>query len=216
MLGNTKFTVHHDRQLPLCIVGHSMLAETICVALKNHNAVVRITLEQLLEKPQSWFDAHQFIVPTADVAWKKQAVVLLQSKNAHFFSLINQYNNLTSDIKIGQGTYIDAFNSMMVGNIHIGNHAIICTHNTLGHHCTVEDYSYISHHGFFNRCTIGSGAVIGTNVMICPAFENSTISIAEYTNIISLSRITQTIEYSGTYYGTRKINDHNSLTKRIL
>lgn len=216
MRSNEKFYIYHDRELPLCVVGHSMLSNTVYASLNDIGNVVQLPLEQLFVKTQSWFDSYQFIVLTADTSFKKQAVEFLQSKNAHFFSLVNKFNNLATDIKIGQGTYIDAFNSMMVADIHIGNHAIVCTHNTLGRHCQVGDYGYISHHGFFNRCKIGSGTVIGTNVMICPALETSSLSIAEYSNILAMSRITKSIEHTGTYYNSRKINDNSSLTKRIL
>jgi UDP-3-O-[3-hydroxymyristoyl] glucosamine N-acyltransferase len=213
---NDTFDIYHDQQLTLCIVGHSMMAMVIYQKLKQTHVVVQQTLEQLAEKPQSWFDQYQFIVPTADIVLKRKAVEFLQDKNAHFFSLVNKFNNLAPDIKIGQGTYIDAFNSMMVEHIQVGNHVIIGTHNTLGHYCDLQDYSYIAHHGFFNKCKISVGTVIGTNVMICPGADDAIISIFEYSNIISMSRITKSISQSGTYYNGRKIDNHTSLTKRIL
>lgn len=218
MSGVIHYDFLHDRGLIPCVIGRSMMAHSIGNILAQQSICEHHVLEDLLDRDQDWFDQRQFIVLVSDVSFKIKLVDFLKQKNAHFFSLVNQYNCISPDTVIGQGSYIGGFNSMEVNSVEIGDHVIIGTHNTFGHHCRIGDHCHISHHGFFGFCEIGQGTVVGSQVIIVPPSKmlNTNIEIADYSNILSQSLITHSLSGTGTFYSKRRVSADTSLDQRIL
>jgi carbonic anhydrase/acetyltransferase-like protein (isoleucine patch superfamily) len=192
------------------------MSQCIYLFFKDYRDSIIISYEDLHDKDKDWYAKYQFIVVTSVVSKKIEIVNQLKIFDAHFFSLLHNYSTIGPDTKIGQGTLIFAFNSIDINDIVIGDHVIICTHNTLGHNCVVEDYCHIGHHSFLNWCNLGKGTVLGTRIEIMSNRINERINIPEYCNIISHSLINESILESGTYYKSRKTSDQTSLTLRIL
>ena len=209
------YNIIHDNGQSLCFVGQSMMSGSTYNIVKEYRDAELVSIEDLEFKNSDWYLRHQFIVILSDIKTKIQVINYLQQKAVHFFSVVNHHNTISPTVKIGHGTYIGGFNSLDVDDIKVGDHVVICSHNTLGHFCSIENFCHISHYTFINHSTIGQGTVIGTQVIICPP-KNNSIAIAEYCNITSNSRVTKNIDQSGTYYGTRMISNEDSQTYRIL
>jgi acetyltransferase-like isoleucine patch superfamily enzyme len=210
-----QYNIIHDNGQPLCFVGKSRLSSSIYNIVKDYREAQTVSFEDLKSKDLDWYSKHQFIVILSDVKAKIQIVNYLKQNSAHFFSLVNCYNTISSTAKIGYGTYIGGFNSLDIDDIEVGDHVSICTHNTLGHFCSIRNFCHVSHYTFINCAIVGQGTVIGTQVIICPP-THTFIEVAEYCNITSNSRITKNIDQPGTYYGTRMISNKDSQTSRIL
>ena len=215
MLSTINYKILYDNGQPLCFVGHSQMSRSSYDIIKNYRESELCSLEDIESKDKNWYSGRQFIVILSDIEKKIHTINQLTQHHASFFSLVNQFNTISPTTFIGRGTYIGGFNSFDVNSIKIGDHVIICTHNTLGHHCHIDDFCHLSHHSFFNQVRIGKGTVIGTQVLICPP-RNSSIKIAEYCNITSNSRVTRDLLESGTYHSTRLISSKDSRIERIL
>ena len=209
------YKILHDNGNLLCFVGHSMMSRSTYNIVKEYRDTEICSHEDLDNKDSAWFQQRQFIVISSDVAGKIITIKRLEQHGVHFFSAVNQFNTISPTTIIGHGTYIGGFNSFDVDDIKIGNHVVICSHNTFGHDCCVGDFCHISHYSFFNQSNIGTGTVVGTQVLMCPP-KNSSIEIAKYCNITSNSRITSSIIQSGTYHSRRLISPNDSRIERIL
>ena len=213
------FTLLHDNGKPLCFVGNNSMNKSIYLFFKDYRDSIIISYEDLHDKDKDWYAKYQFIVVTSVVPKKIEIVNQLKIFNAHFFSLLHNYSTIGPDTKIGQGTLILAFNSIDIVDINpivIGDHVIICTHNTLGHNCTINDFCHIGHYSFLNCCNIGIGSALGVRIDIVSKIGAEILNIAEYSNIMSHSLVTESLLESGTYYKNRKISNQTSLTERML
>lgn len=210
------YEILYDNGKILCFVGYSGLGKSCYELMASHRASELCSIEHVLAQDQSWINDRQFIVISSDVKFKQDCVTKLQK--VHFFSLVSKSNYFNPSVKIGQGTWISTFNTFEIGNVVIGDHCCIHTHNTFGHECTIGDYCNIGHWGFYGNCNIGTGTVIGIRVFLTNTDTTSyaPIQIPAYCNIMSESRITKDLAQAGTYCHTRKVNELTSLQHRIL
>lgn len=214
MAGQNLFSILHDAARPLCFVGHSSLSQEIVSDIKHDRVCVQHSLEELETKSREWFDKHQFIVLSSDVAFKQQVVAFLQQQQAHFFSIIGKNNVVNHDTVIGRGTYIYNFNDLLFRGNYIGNHCIVVAYCHFSHGVHIGDYSHISSYTYLNNCEIGTGSIIGIRSSVVGF--SSKISIADNTNLMLGSVVTKNLPDTGTYFGNRRINDKSSLQQRIL
>ena len=212
-----QYKILYDSGRPFVAVGLGSLSSTVFSILPK-SRTHQLSVEEVLNGGQTWIDQHQFIICTSDVLLKQKVVGYLKEKNAQFFSLVGTQNNLTDDIKIGTGTFINNFNDIMSGPIEIGDHCIVTCFNQFSHGTYINDYCHVSSYCFISQCRIGTGCVIGVRTNLVGGWDNvaQPIVLAPYTNVTMNSTITKSIETAGTYHSNRKISSETSLTKRIL
>lgn len=210
------FKILYDNDKTLCFVSRSMMSLDAYAMASEERLSEIVSIEDLSDKDQTWFDQRQFAVFTSDVKFKQNVVALLESNNAHFFTMIENTSVYSKKTKIGYGNFIGGFNSFTFGDITIGNHCVMGDYNKFSHSCVVNDFCHISHYIRLNRCELEEGCVIGSNAFVDALMEKEKIIIAPYTNILAQSRVTTSITTSGTYYGLRKINSNNSLQERFV
>ena len=210
------YEILHDNHKTLCFVGLSRLSKSCYELMRRYRVSEIFPVEHVVQQNTDWFQQRQFIVISSDVRFKQDCVAKMP--NAHFFSMISKSNYFNSTVRIGQGTWVSTFNSFEIGLVIVGDHCCIHTHNTFGHGCFIGDYCNIGHWGFYSNCDVGKGTVMGVKTFLTNPDTTSDmpIKIAPYCNIMSESRITRDIAQSGTYYHSRKLNDHTSLQHRIL
>ena len=210
------FTILHDNGKPLCFVGNNSMNKSIYLFFKDYKNSIIVSYEDLFIKDRDWYSKYQFIAITSVVAKKIEIVEHLKAVGAHFFSVIYEHSPILPGTHIGHGTYIGVYNSINVNDIFIGDHVLIGVHNTLGHNCTINDFCHIGHYSFLNCCNIGKGSALGVRIDIMSKFGAEILNIAEYSNIMSHSLVTESLLESGTYYKNRKISNQTSLTERML
>jgi UDP-3-O-[3-hydroxymyristoyl] glucosamine N-acyltransferase len=215
-LKDLNYNILYDNGKILCFAGLCRLSVTTYNMLRDHMTCEVCSVEDLQNKDADWFEQRQFIVISSDITFKMSTVDFLVKQQAHFFTLVSKFNSISPDVKIGVGTYIGPFNTFEVDEITIGNHCVICTHNTVGHNVQINDHCHVSHYIFVNHCVLGQGTIVGTQVLITPSNHNETIIIPPYCNITSNSRIVQSLESTGTYHGRRLMTKSDSRTNRIL
>lgn len=211
----TNLTIVNPQDKKPCFVGTGSLSTAVHAIVSQQESCEIITVEELLSKSNQWIDQHSFIMICSDVDFKMRHVGFLQSKNAAFFSVIDQRNNIDPSTQIGVGCCIFASNNMTLGSVSIGNHCVIGLNNVFVYNCVIGDYSSVTHHGFFGQCRLGTGTVVGVRTSV-PGSSTSPITTANFCNFMSGSMITKDISQPGTYLGNRRIDHNTSLTKRIL
>jgi UDP-3-O-[3-hydroxymyristoyl] glucosamine N-acyltransferase len=175
-----------------------------------------ISLEELDQQSQSWFDSKQFIAITSDVALKEKIVTSVNQRNGSFFSLVHELNRISPATKIGKGCYVDCYNqSLPNDDVEIGNHCLISSFIMLGHHVKIKDFCHVSAYCFLSNCELGQGTVVGVSSRIVGKV-NQTLQIADYCNILIGSTVTKSINISGTYFHDRKSLSAGSLEHRTL
>ena len=166
-----------------------------------------ITIEELENKTQAWFDDRQFISITGDISIKEKAADIVSGKNGHFFSLIGKNNAIHPKTKIGVGTFINEYNDLL-GESVIGDHVIISCFCQLGRAVSIGDFCHISSYVYINNCHIGKGVAMGLKSCVIGAkfTETDTKHISDYCNLMANSVVTKNISKPGTYFGNRFVN----------
>jgi UDP-3-O-[3-hydroxymyristoyl] glucosamine N-acyltransferase len=207
------FQILHDNGQQLCFVGLGNMCRLI---QKEFPASLLISLEDLDQQSQSWFDSKQFIAITSDVALKQKIVASINQRNGSFFSLVHELNSLSPATKIGRGCYVDCYNrSLPNQDVEIGNHCLMISFIMLGHHVKIKDFCHVSAHCFLGDCELGQGTVVGVSCRIVGQIKQ-TLEIADYCNILTGSTVTKSINISGTYFHNKRSSLVGSLEHRIL
>lgn len=207
------FRILHDQGRQLCFVGLGNMSRLI---QKEFSGSTLISLEDLEKQSPSWFNNHQFIVITSDVALKQRIVAQVTDRGGVFFSLVHDLNRIATSTKIGRGCYVDCYNqSLPNDDVEIGNHCLISSFIMLGHHVKIGDFCHVSAYCFLSNCELGQGTVVGVSSRIVGKV-NQTLEIADYCNILIGSTVTKSINSSGTYYHDRKSLSAGSLEHRTL
>jgi len=209
----SRFQILHDQGRQLCFIGLGNMSRLIQTEFPDSLA---ISLEELDQQSQSWFDSKQFIAITSDVALKEKIVTSVNQRNCSFFSLVHELNRISPATKIGKGCYVDCYNqSLPNDDVEIGNHCLISSFIMLGHHVKIKDFCHVSAYCFLSNCELGQGTVVGVSSRIVGKV-NQTLQIADYCNILIGSTVTKSINISGTYFHDRKSLSAGSLEHRTL
>lgn len=207
------FRILHDQGRQLCFVGLGNMSQLIQQEFPDS---LLVSLEDLDQQSQSWFDSKQFIAITSDVALKQKIVAKVEQRNGAFFSLVHELNRISPTTKIGKGCYVDCYNqSLPNDDVEIGNHCLISSFIMLGHHVKIKDFCHVSAYCFLSNCELGQGTVVGVSSRIVGKV-NQTLQIADYCNILIGSTVTKSINISGTYFHDRKSLSAGSLEHRTL
>jgi UDP-3-O-[3-hydroxymyristoyl] glucosamine N-acyltransferase len=208
-----RYIVLHDQGKQLCFVGLGSMNTQIAQDFMNS---VTISIEELDHKDKSWFDHKQFIVITADVALKKNAVKKIDNYGGSYFSLVHKQSDISDKAHIGVGTFINLYIQTIPNEpAYIGDHCVIGSHCVIAHRVKIHDFCHISPQCYINNCEVFEGSVIGVQAKVVGQV-NEKISIAAYSNIMMNSMITKTISTPATYYNNRLVNRGTSLDHRIL
>ena len=207
------FRILHNQGQQLCFVGLGNMSRLI---QKEFAGSTLISLEDLEKQSPSWFDSHQFIAITSDVALKQRIVTQVTERGGAFFSLVHELNRIPPSTKIGRGCYVDCYNqSLPNDDVEIGDHCLISSFIMLGHHVKIKNFCHVSAYCFLSNCELGLGTVVGVSSRIVGKV-NQTLQIADYCNILIGSTVTKSINSSGTYYHDRKSLSAGSLEHRTL
>jgi len=207
------FRILHDQGRQLCFVGLGNMSRLI---QKEFLGSMLISLEDLDQQSQQWFENKQFIAITSDVALKQKIVDKINAAGGVFFSLVHEQNRISPTTEIGRGCYVDCYNqSLPNDDVKIGDHCLISSFIMLGHHVKINDFCHVSAYCFLSNCELGQGTVVGVSSRIVGKV-NQTLQIADYCNILIGSTVTKSINNSGTYYHDRKSLSAGSLEHRTL
>ena len=212
-MSESGFKLMHDQGRPLCFVGFGTLSSLI---QHDFPRSASISLEDLVQQPNSYFDNNQFIVITSDVAFKQKAVAEVSSRGGVFFSLVHENNRICPSLESGRGCFLDCYNqSLPHDDVKIGDHCFVSSFIMLGHRVRINDFCHISAHCFLSWCELGQGTVVGVASKIV-GDKKQNVQIADYCNIIMGSTVTKSISTRGTYYDNRRSLPTGSLEHRIL
>lgn len=181
---------------------------------KQYRPSIQIDLEQAQQHDQSWFDQHQFICAVSNVGFKYFVVDQLKKFQPHYFSVLGE-GNMFSNTKIGNGTFIQNYNTAICNNINIGDHCTIGSYVNLSHETSVGNYCHVSAYSFMNYVNLEEGNLFATR---CTVIGNpgQVINIVPKCNFMLGSVVTKDIAVSGTYFGNRRTGAGTSVDYKLL
>ena len=173
-----------------------------------------VRVEDIENNSQQWFDDHQFLAASSNVATKRFLTGRIAKFKPKYFSVMGEGNKFDG-AEIGDGVFIENYNTMICNNITVGNHVTIANYVLLGHNATVSDYCHISSYSFISFSNVGVGACIATRTSITGK-ENDFITTALDCNFMINSTVTKSIDSTGTYFGNRRVSDESSVSYDML
>jgi len=209
-----QYHLMHDQQRPLCFIGQTFHNHTLYEYFRTQRPCEHLTVEQVLEKDQAWFDQRQFMCAVTNIGFKKQVIDSLAKVNLHWFSVIGDNSIIGHQVVIGHNTFVNNFNVIFDDNV-IGNHCTITNYVTFSHGVAVGDFCHISPYSYLCFTELGQGVCVGVRSSF-PGKPNNTVKIANWCNFMMNSVVINTITTPGTYSGKRLQSLETSLTYKIL
>ena len=204
----------HDQQRTLCFVGKTFHNHTLYEYFKTQRLCEHLTVEQVLEKDQAWFDQRQFMCAVTNIGFKKQVVDSLEKFNLHWFSVVSDNSIIGHQVTVGYNTFVNNFNVVFDQNT-IGNHCTITNYVQLSHGVTVGDFGHISPYGYLCFTELRQGVCVGLRSSF-PGKPDNTIVVTDWCNFMMNSVVINSIATPGTYFGKRLQSNETSLTYKIL
>lgn len=215
IIDNIRYNVLHDRYRPLCFVGdtyYNRMMYDYFVIVRPDTVLVRV--EDIENNDQSWFDRYQFMASSSNTKTKQYIVGRLADKNPHYFSVVGD-NNRLANVQIGQGCFVEFFNTAVCNDIVIGNHCSIASYVTLGHYTQLEDFCHVSSYCFVNFTRLGQGScvAVGTNFF---GSREQILTTEPYCNFMTSGTVTKPVTETGTYLGNRQVSKESSISYNML
>jgi len=210
---NLEFNLLYDNGKKLIFVGECFFHLQLSRYFSTTREYEIVKLEEVVNKSQDWFNAHQFITLVAEISFKKLVVDKLRKFNPHYFSIIGSKNHISNNVTIGRGTYIVDFNGILDDCI-IGDHVIITSHCVLSHNVIVGDFCHIGPFTQLLFTDLGNGCYVGARTSILGS-KKVPIKITNYCNFLINSTVNDSIATPGTYYGKRLMDTQTSLDRKI-
>ena len=214
-LKKIEYQIIDNKNLPLVFVGTTYYNQMLHTYFSTQGYESSLlSVEKIADNDQAWFDQHQFICVSSNVATKRFVTEAIAKKNPHYFSIVggdNQFFNLT----IGRGVFIEHNCVSMWTDTIIGNHVTIGSYVELGHSTQIGSYCHVSGYSFVVFANVGEGNCIATRTSILGSRE-SILTTATNCNFMVNSTVSKSIEETGTYYGNRRMNDNSSIVYDIL
>lgn len=207
------YRILHDLGLPFCFIGTTYQNQTLYSYLRNNRPCENVSLENVCQQDQTWFDKRQFMAVTTSVAFKKQIVESLNSRQINWVSAVSENTHIGYHVKIGRNTYINHFNSIY-DDVEIGDHCTISNFLSLSHCVKIKDYCHVSPHCYLCFTTLDQGVCVGVRSTFAGTPQEP-ICVAPWSNFMLGSNVTRSITVSGTYAGRRKQSDQPSLILKI-
>lgn len=214
-LKNISYQILRDHNKPLAFVGNTyfnaMLHKYFSAQGKDSTL---LSVENAQTMNQEWFDSHQFICVSSNVATKRMVVDGIAKFKPDYFSIVGS-NNLFLNLPIGEGSYIEHNTTAMWEGCSVGNHCTILSYNQIAHDVTINDFCHISGYSFLSYCEIGRGNCMALRTNILGDLKQP-ISTADNCNFMINSVVTKDVTETGTYFGNRRVKDDTSLNYDIL
>jgi UDP-3-O-[3-hydroxymyristoyl] glucosamine N-acyltransferase len=209
-----EYNILFDQNKPLCFVGSTYYNKILHDYFSKTHDCQLVRVEDIENNTQDWFDQHQFISVSSNPQTKYFITNKLASKNPHYFSIVGN-NNQFNDLKIGNGTFIEFYNTAQWPNITVGNHCTIGSYIQLGHDTTINDYCQVGGYSFINFTALGEGNCVGIRSSMLGKPDHI-LSIVKHCNFMTGSMVTKDIDEPGKYFGNRRISDETSLVYSML
>lgn len=209
-----EYNVLHDHDLPMVFIGDTFHNHSLYNHFKKIRPCQHIRLEETTDKDDTWFLSNQCIAIVTNVKFKKTIADHLINRPVKWFSVIGKSNVLYHNINIGYNTLVNHFN-VIYDDAVIGNHCTITNHLSISHEVQINDFCHISPFTYLCFTNVGTGCVVGVRSSF-PGKPESPITLPNWTNISMDSRVTKSLEISGTYCGNRLFDRSTSLDKKIL
>ena len=204
----------HDLGRSLCFIGDTWHNRTQHDYWNNNRDCELLSLEECLNRPQQWWDKRQFMSCVSNIAFKKQVIDAVSSFSPAWFSVVNENSIIGIDVEIGYNSFINNFNVIYDGTF-IGNHVTLTNFITISHDVQISDMCHVSPYSYLCFARINQGVCLAMRCTV-PGKPNNHISICNWSNLLMDSRVTKSIYQTGTWYGSRKMDDQGSLYKKIL
>ena len=212
---NQRYTLFNYDHRPMVFVGDTYYNRMVYNNIHNDVSGCRIVrVEDIENNSQQWFDDHQFIAASSNVATKRFLTERIAKFKPKYFSVMGEGNKFDG-ANIGTNVFIENYNTMTCNDTNIGNHVTITSYVFFGHGATVGDYCHISGYSFISFSNISEGACIATRTSIAGK-ENNIITTANDCNFIINSTVTKSIISTGTYFGNKRVSIESSISYDIL
>lgn len=215
ILNNLRYNVLYDRFTPLCFVGdtyYNRMMYDYFVRVRPDTMLARV--EDIENNDQKWFDGRQFIASSSNTKTKQYIIDRLADKNPHYFSVVGD-NNHFADVQMGQGCFVEFFNTAVCNDIVIGNHCSIASYVTLGHNTQLEDFCHVSSYCFVNFTRLGQGSCVAVDTNFFGSQEQI-LTTAPYCNFMTSGTVTKPVAETGTYLGNRQVSKKSSVSYNML
>lgn len=203
------FDILYDTGADLCFVGNTYHNEILSRHFSKTRNTLHLRLEQVLEKPNSWINHHQFMCSVSNVGFKKLVFEKISDLGGTFFSAVSTSAMIGEQVHIGKNTLINHFNTVY-DDSHIGNNCTLANFLSISHDVKINDFCHISSYSYFCFCDINEGCYVGLRSSVF-GYPDKRITIPAYTNLLADSRLTESLEINGTYHSRRMTDKRNSL-----
>ena len=208
------YDILHDRGLPMVFVGDTFHNHTLYSYFRDRRPCEHISLEQAMERDDAWFQQHQIMAVVTNVSFKKTLGEALGARPVQWFSVVSTNTVLHHSVSVGVNTLINSYN-VFYDDCVIGSHCTLTNYVMLSHNVVVGDMCHVGPFTYLCFAELKQGVVLGLRSSL-PGKPNNVITVAPWTNIMMESRLTQSIDESGTYFGNRCVNKNTSLIEKIL
>jgi NDP-sugar pyrophosphorylase family protein len=209
-----QYDIVHDLDRPLCFIGNTFHNHTLYNYFKHLRPCEHLSLEEVAGKDQAWIDSRQFMGVVTSVSFKKQIADTLADKNIKWFSVKASNSHIGHNVLIGYNTFINHFN-VVYDDVEIGDHCTLANHLAISHCVIIGNYCHISPFSYLCFTTLGNGVCIGIRGTF-PGKPDNKLTIADWSNFMLDSIVTESIASTGTYSGKRKQSDESSLELKIF
>lgn len=204
----------HDQKKIITLVGNTFMNRTLFEYFRQQRPVEQVSLEDAVSRDEGWFLDRQFFCGANNIDFKKIVADKLSKKNASWISVISTKSDLSPDAQIGGNVFVNHF-TVILDDAKIGDHCTVAPHAMLSHGVEVGPCSHIAPYCYLCFSRLGQGSCLGLRSTFT-AKKHSPIQIADWCNFYVDSRVTASIDKSGTYFGQRLIGNANSLELNIL
>ena len=206
------FDVIYDNGKILCFVGIGFTNTTLSHFFGSQRSTELWKFEDIPLDP-AWYQQRQFMVSSSNLGFKKQTVQHISALGGEFFSVVAGDNHIGYDVKIGRGSVVKDYNTLLDGAT-VGNHTTITHYVTMSHESSIGDYCHIGPYTYTVYSDIGSLNYVGIRSSFL-GNANKNITVVDGCNFIIGSQVTKAVLDSGTYHGNRRLDQRGSLDHRI-
>lgn len=141
-----------------------------------------------------------FTCSMGNVQTKRKVCEIIKSKGGKFQTLIDCQAQIRDNVKIGEGTIVDAY-AMVGTDAVIGENCLIQSFSNVAHDCKVGDYTRVD-----VRSLMVGGVVVGNNVTIhTNAIINHRVTIEDDATVGALSFVIRNVKAGTTVCGNPAI-----------
>jgi UDP-3-O-[3-hydroxymyristoyl] glucosamine N-acyltransferase len=173
-----------------------------------------VKVEDIENNSQQWFDDHQFMAASTNVATKRFLTERIAKFNPKYFSVMGSENKFDG-VTIGCGVFIENFNTAVCNDIVIGDHVTMANYICLGHDATVGSYSHLSCYSYVNFANLGEGSCVAARSSFFGK-KGRIINVAPNSNFMTGSTVTKDVATTGTYYSNRRVSSESSISYDML